>query len=285
MQGTGYQERIRVCRRADLSAFAPWFVGDAAVGRVHRSRLALLRELPAFAFERGGFRLAGGDFASRSAAMADAVGRLHRRGELRAPLGEMYPVAATGAAEPLLQIDRAAVTWFGVPASGVHLNGFVVDRGLHLWIAVRASGKRTFPGHLDNVVAGGQSIGWSERSTLEKECAEEAAIPPGLAASAQFVGTIRYEQQDGLSLKVDSLACYDLALAPSFMPVPNDGEVDRFERLPLDAVAASLRGAGVWKPNSALVTLHFLLRSGALDREVPAEERWRLWRHLHGELP
>lgn len=288
MQGTGYCNRIAVCHGADLDAFEPWYVGDAAVGRVHRERVPSLRADAAFATDAAGvLRLRGDDFAARSRHLAEVVDRLCDRGELRAPLGEMYAVVDHRGGAALAQIDRTAVTWFGVRAAGVHLTGYVpLGAGdVDVWIAERSRGKRTFPGHLDNTVAGGQPIGLDARATLVKECAEEAAIPADLAARARFVGTIRYAQQDGRSLKVDSLACFDLELPASFVPVPHDGEVERFHRWSAGTVADSLRGDGTWKPNCALVALHFLLRHGLLDRELGAAERWLLWQRLHGELP
>ena len=79
------------------------------------------------------------------------------------------------------------------------------------WIARRARNKRTFPGHLDNVTAGGQSIGFTPMATLTKECDEEAGIPAPLAAQASPVGSINYVMQEELSRKDDVLACFDVS--------------------------------------------------------------------------
>ncbi len=227
-------------------------------------------------------QLAGEDHAARSQSLAAAIEGLVAQGELRVPLGEPYPLLDRATRQPLAQLDRTAVPWFGVLAMGVHLNGYVrTATGPHLWIARRAAGKRTFAGHLDNVVAGGQGAGYSARQTLVKECAEEAGIPAALAARAVAVGSIGYTQQDGASLKVDQLACFDLELPAGFEPRPVDGEVERFELRSAAAIAASLRGDESWKPNCALVALDFLLRWGLLDGELPAAERLRLWRVLH----
>lgn len=260
----------------------PWTVDGRAAGFVHRARLPLLLApgMP-FTGSVAGARLAEGDVATRSAALGHAVAALGARGELRAPLGEIYPVLDLATQAELARIDRVAVPWFGVLARGVHLNGFVRTRGgTHLWIARRAAGKRTFGGHLDNVVAGGQGVGFDALATLVKECGEEAAIPPALAVQATRTGVLAYRQQDGLALKVDQLHCYDLELPPDFVPRPVDGEVECFEPWPAAEVAASLRGDALWKPNCALVALDFLLRHGLLDHELPAAERHALWRAL-----
>lgn len=265
----------------------PWHCGGAVAGRVHASKVPVLLAAGG-ALCRDGDRLAavGADFAERSSRFAELVAALVARGELRPPLGEFYPVTAGCSPEPLLQIDRTAVATFGVRARGIHGNGWSrSEDGCSLWIARRSRGKRTFPGHLDNLVGGGQSIDLTAQQTLVKECHEEAGIPPALAARAVPAGTITYAQQDGATLKPDLLACFDLELPTDFVPHPVDGEVECFEAWPVARVAASLRGDDPWKPNSALVALDFLLRHGVLDGEVPAAERWRLWSAMRGALP
>lgn len=287
MPWIGYLDSIRTCRHADLTAFVPWHVGSEPVGLVHRQRVPLLlRPASPFRLVADRLTLAGDDFVARTDALAALIASLVAVGELRAPLGEMYPVFGGVASTPQLQLDRVAVTWFGVRAFGVHLNGYARSRdGPSLWIAVRSRQKRTFPGHLDNVVAGGQPIGLLPLQTLVKECDEEAGVGAELATQAVPTGTIAYVQQDGLSLKDDTLACFDLELPATFVPRPVDGEVEAFMLWPVAEVAASLRGNDLWKPNSAMVTLDFILRHGCLDRELAAAERWRLWQALHGAIP
>lgn len=278
-----YLERIRVCHRADLAAFVPWFADGEPAGRLHHDRRGLvLRAGSQFLASGDRLVLGGSDFASRSAAMGELVARLVDLREVGALTGEMYPVPGAGG-RPLLQLDRAAVPWFGVHAFGVHVNGWVRTPSVSsMWVARRAGGKRTFPGHLDNVVAGGQGIGITAMQTLVKECEEEAGIGAELASRAQPVCALHYLQQDGRSLKVDSLACFDLELPAAFTPRPHDGEVEAFEAWPLPDVAASLRSDALWKPNCALVALEFLLRHGALDRELCPADRLALTRALHG---
>ncbi|HEX6811756.1 MAG TPA: DUF4743 domain-containing protein [Planctomycetota bacterium] len=280
------------CRRADLAAFVPWYIDRASAapvhcGLVHRERVPrLLQPDSPFRSVDGRLVLAGEDFAARSRALAAFLASLRAANEMRAPLGELYPVTGANDRTALAQIDRSAVTWFGVRSFGVHLNGYARSgRDLCVWIAVRSRQKRTFPGHLDQMVAGGQPIGFTPLETLVKECAEEAGLGADLAERAVPIGSISYVQQDQLSLKPDTLACFDLELPAAFVPQPADGEVEEFALWPVAEVAASLRDGGPWKPNSALVMLDFLLRFGCLDAELPVAQRWRLWRALRGELP
>ncbi|MFN7587871.1 MAG: DUF4743 domain-containing protein [Planctomycetota bacterium] len=276
--------RVAICHTADPADFVPWYVDDLLVGRVHRHREPVLATPGSpFVRSRNGWQLAGADFYERSRAMAQFVGLLAEQGQCRRPLGELYAVHGADAGPSRLQIDRAAVPWFGVRAEGVHLNGLVVTAaGLSMWIGRRARDKRTFPGHLDNLVAGGQPFGLSSEQTLRKECLEEAGMPAELAAMARPVTTIHYTQQLGSDWKPDRLHCFDLELSPDFMPRPNDGEVEAFVLWSVPQLVASLVGDDPWKPNCVLVVLDCLLRRGALDGHLPGASRWTLWRAVHG---
>lgn len=280
----GIARRLAACHTADLAQFVPWRAGGAQVGHVHRERVPLLLG-PGAAFELGaaGLVLCGDDYDTRSAALAACVRRLVTEGELRPELGELYAVAGPVDPTPLLQIDRTAVAWFGVRAAGVHLNGYVrTPQGLELWVAVRSRTKRSHPGQLDNLVAGGSALGLLPRETLVKECHEEAGMPAALAARAVAVGALRYTMQLERSLKPDRIDLFDLELPLDFTPRAVDGEVESFARWPLPQVLASVVGDGPWKPNCALVVLDFLLRHGALDGYLSGGERWSLWQRLRG---
>ena len=66
----------------------------------------------------------------------------------------------------LLHLERAAMIYFGIPSFGVHVNGFVRDpvtkRAAAVWIAKRSMSKATYPGLLDQMVAGAQPSGTSK---------------------------------------------------------------------------------------------------------------------------
>ncbi|MBL8736737.1 MAG: DUF4743 domain-containing protein [Planctomycetes bacterium] len=277
-------ERAKLCHTADPNGFLPWFVGEHKVGFVHGSREPLLATAGApFVRTRGHWQLVGADLEGRSAALARFANELAQAGMARTALGELYPVEAPTAPAPLLAIDRAFVTWFGVRARGVHLNGLVrTPAGLRLWVAHRARDKRTFPGHLDNLVAGGQPFGLSPEQTLAKECHEEAGLPASLAAAARQVAVLHYTQQDGTLWKPDTLVCFDLDLPADVTPRPVDGEVEAFELWSVAQVVDSLAGDALWKPNCVLVVLDCLLRHGALDDRLTGRERLLLWHAVRG---
>jgi hypothetical protein len=279
MSAERYLQRVAACRGIDPSRFEPWFVGERRAGRVHREHVPVLLAGPSFLRVAGRLTLDAPP-EHRTHALGNVVARLAATGRVRPLTGEAYPVLAD--ASPPFTIDRAAVPWFGVRAFGVHGSGFVrTAAGLEVWVATRARGKSTFAGHLDNLVAGGIAAGLDAVATLHKECREEADVPAELAARAVAVGRLDYAHADGWSLKDDTLFCFDLELPPGFEPRPVDGEVERFERWPAAVVAASLRGDAPWKPNCALVALHFLLRHGCLDDELDRAARDCVWQALH----
>ena len=203
--------------------------------------------------------------AERSRAIDVVVRELHRRGELVHRLGEKMPVMRCWGSDLLFELERAAVPWFGVGSYGVHLNGFVhTSGGLEMWVAVRAGGRSTFAGKLDNLVAGGQPAGISLLDNLHKECLEEAGIDLDLAQRAVPAGMVGYCAESERGLKPDTIFCYDLELADDFVPLNLDGEVECFHRWPIAKVAARVRDSRDFKFNCNLVIIDFLLRHGYL---------------------
>jgi len=157
-----------------------------------------------------------------------------------------------------------------VCAYGVHINGFVRDGdNLSMWVARRSRSKATYPGMLDNLVAGGQPIGISLRDNLVKECAEEAAIPAQLAATARLVGAVTYCWEKPAGLKPDCMFCYDLEMPPDFTPHAADGEVEEFHLWPLERVSDVVRDTADFKFNCNLVVIDFLVRHGRIPADDP----------------
>ncbi len=158
--------------------------------------------------------------------------------------------------------------YFGFRSWGVHMNGYVQkDDGIHMWIAHRAKDKPTYPGMLDNMVAGGQPTGLGFLENMIKECAEEAAIPENLSRNLKPVGTVSYLYETTEGLKPDVMVNYDLELPADFVPRCADGEVERFELMPLAEVAEIVRSSFDFKFNCALVIIDFLIRHGFLTAD------------------
>jgi len=269
----GFLDRIRECNAHDPRRYRPLMVGRSRVGWVRADFAAEIARHPdVFQVTDDAVALAPAldDFKSRSAAVARALAALKADGKVSGWRGELYPVKTSYAAAALFQMERAAVPRLGVRAYGVHMNGYVrTPGGLKMWVARRSRTKPTFPGMLDNMVAGGQPIGLSLFENLVKECGEEAGIPPALARRAVAVGAVSYVAEVAEGLKPDVQFCFDLELPADFAPKPVDGEIESFALLPIAEVADLVARTREFKFNCNLVVIDFLVRHGVVAPEEP----------------
>lgn len=277
---SGYLRHFVACNKHDLSHFVPFFIDGKRLGRIKTELAASLpHDTGLFVAQNDGIALAPRftDFKTRSAALMEASELISAR--TGKPLRkEMYAVIENWGDEPLAEVDRAAVPWFGTRAWGIHVNGFVRKKdGIHLWVGERAADRPADPGKLDNMIGGGQPIGLTLDQNLCKEAFEEAGIAPSLALTAKLAREINYllERPDGL--RTDTLFIYDMDLPESFVPRNTDGEVASFRLLPLNEVAALIFETDRFKFNCNMVITDFLLRQGFLtpkDAEYEGLARW-----------
>ncbi len=269
-----YLDHIHACNNFDSAGFLPFEISGDRVGYIRPKLVERLRAWPEiFDVSETAVSLARSldDFEARSQALDTVLRSLAADGDIPAWREEHYPVTPDWHVPPLMRIERAACPMFGIRAYGVHLNGFVREAGrLHMWVARRARDKATFPGMLDNMVAGGQPIGIGLADNVVKECQEEAGIPEAYARQARPVGMIAYTQETPEGCKPDKMFCYDLELPRDFNPVAVDGEVESFHLMPIDEVATLVRHGFDFKFNCNLVIIDFLIRHGVLD---PDNER------------
>ncbi|KAL5497787.1 hypothetical protein ACEPAH_2718 [Sanghuangporus vaninii] len=180
-------------------------------------------------------------------------------------------------------IERAASSLFGIVTYGVHMTVFQrpnpsagADREWMIWVPTRAKTKPTWPGLLDNTVAGGIPEGMPPFEALVKESMEEASLAEDVVRShAHSVGAISYFFQKGRWLQPEVEYVYDLEIPSTatgaelekFNPKPLDGEVEAFEFLPLSEVVLRMH-KGLFKPNCALVLIDFMIRHGHITPET-----------------
>lgn len=269
-----FLDRIRKVNQYNPEEFAPFVVDGRRLGAVRKDRVATLQACSDGTIESNAGALGFSDgirtAAERTSVIAATVERLIEAGALRGLRNEVYPAAWRFGETPQFLIDRVAVPFFGLRAWGVHLNGFVEkDDGLHLWVGRRAQDRPTYPGMLDNMVAGGQPHGIGLVDNLVKECAEEADMPDVLARQSQSVGAINYVQQSPDGLKPDVMFCFDLEVPADFIPRNTDGEIDAFHLWPIDEVAKVVAETGDFKDNCNLVIIDFLIRRGIIPPEHP----------------
>lgn len=275
-----YLDRIADCNNHDPSRYRPFMVAGQRVGWLRRPFLDRLRDFPkVFIIEDEAVSLnpALDCFATRSQAFDEVLRTLADDGAISGWRGEQYPVSIDFMTPPLMQMERAATPLFGVRAYGVHVNGFTRrDNEIKLWIARRSRTKPSYPGQLDNFVAGGQPIGMGLLENVIKESAEEANVPASLAARAVAVGALSYchEIADGDlpgGLKPDVIFTYDLELPQDFTPRNTDGEIDDFYLWSLAQAMETTRETRDFKYNCALVNIDFFIRHGALTAETDAD--------------
>ena len=253
---------IEACRNARLpGARLPFRIGNAQVGWV----------LPEFADALSGFAGIRRDRhrVTLEGAQADSLHKIAQTLADRGLLGwrdEAFDVRAEFGGPVLAQLDRAALPAFGVMAEGVHVNGLVRrTSGPWLWVGRRAAHKQLDPGKFDHIVAGGVPAGLSPMETLVKEAAEEAGIPPLVAANAVLVARIGYTMERPEGLRRDLLHCYDLMLPEDFIPHPADGEVADFELWPLERALDSVAETDSFKFNVNVVLIDLFLRTEMVD--------------------
>lgn len=279
---------IRICNHHDLHRFAPLFADNERIGYVRVDRLesvvgdAIACEQSAAAGQT--LQLRGATPDERTEQLAELARTLSGDKQIRPLTNEPFPILSSRAGSCFATIDRALVAYLGVHARGVHLNGFTrLDERCFMWIAERSRSKATYPGMLDNMVAGGQPHGLGLRANLLKECSEEAGIPLDLARHARPTGAVSYVYEDSGGLKPDTMFCFDLELPQDFVPMPVDGEVETFHLLPIDEVAALVRDTDRFKFNCNLVILDFLVRHGWLCADESGYEQ--IVRGLRQALP
>ncbi|KAI0074920.1 hypothetical protein K474DRAFT_1664824 [Panus rudis PR-1116 ss-1] len=231
--------------------------------------------------------------AKRTQAMKELCERWRDQGLWPAQIGpkkwraEMYPiyrnpfgkhdapVAEKGEEETgddstnyAFMMERSAAALFGVVTYGVHMtvyHGSIEEQNCKIWVPTRARTKQTWPGYLDNSVAGGIPSGYGIFESLVKESMEEASIPEDIVRNyAKSVGVISYFYRTKAGwLQPEVEYAYHICIPDGFefQPKPLDGEVEAFELLELSEVISKLR-AGLFKANCALVLIDFLINQG-----------------------
>lgn len=249
----------------DLHNYLDFVIGDTVVGAVHRSWCTLLREYPRVFLVDDCIRLHPrlDTPGARTEAVAEVLNAWCSAGRFPGWRDELYRVSTAFDASPLMSIERATASTFGILRYGAHVNGFVhKNDGLYLWVARRSLDKPEFPGKLDHIVAGGIPASLSAMDVVIKECREEANIPPELARQARPVSLLSYMVDEDVRRKRSLVFVYDLELPESFVPENTDGEVASFELWPVARVIETAVRTDAFKTNNNLVIIDLLLRYG-----------------------
>ncbi|RVX67567.1 hypothetical protein B0A52_08095 [Exophiala mesophila] len=216
------------------------------------------------------------DFESRNAILADYLQSVREQrvfGVLDGWRSERYPIYGPNK-EILLSMERSATPLFGVVTYGIHMTGYVkTDQGMKIWAPRRALNKQTYPGMMDNTVAGGLTIGELPFDCLVREAEEEASLPADLVRTAKACGTLTYfHVRDARAVGETGLCqpevqyIYDLEMPPDIVPKPGDNEAIDFQLLTVEEVQTAMAN-GKFKPNCAHLLLEFFVRHGIMTAE------------------
>jgi 8-oxo-dGTP pyrophosphatase MutT (NUDIX family) len=263
---------IRACNTYRPERFLPLFFGVERVGFVRRDNAEILRRFPrTIEVNSDSLRiLPRGDGAAVTAALDEVVEALVAEGLIGKWRDEVFAITPRWGEAPLFTLDRGAVSFFGVRAYGVHMNGYrrIRDR-VWLWIGRRNPLKVVAPGKLDNMVAGGIGGGLGALTTLVKEAGEEASIPAALIAKAWAAGAVTYKMEVPQGLRDDVLFVYDLEMPNDFEPRNTDGEIVEFMLMEAREALARARDTDDFKFNVNLILIDFALRHGLVTPEEP----------------
>lgn len=209
---------------------------------------------------------------------------------LRGWRDELYPIH--GSISDPASIERAGSALFGIVTFGVHLTAYVEGKdGIQIWVPRRARDKATYPGMLDNTVAGGMTFGEEPFESIVREAVEEASLPEALVRSqTQACGTVSYfyiqntrpGEESGL-LQPSIRYVYDLKLDSWLLPTPGDSEVEDFSLWSLPALQKAV-AEGLFRPSSTLVLLDFFIRHGILTAENE-DDYAEIVSKIHRRLP
>lgn len=264
---------IDVLNVFDLYNYLDFVVDGTVVGAVHRSKRPLLQEYPNvfhMTKECVSVHPRLDTPAARTEAVAEVLRAWRDMGLVPGWRDELYRVSMAFDAPPLMSLERAAASTFGILRYGAHLNGIVRKEGhIYLWVARRSLDKPEFPGKLDHIVAGGIPAGLSAWDVVLKECGEEANIPPRLAQQARPVSLISYMVDENAQRKRSLIFVYDLELPSTFVPENTDGEVELFELWPIERVIETATHTDAFKTNNNLVIIDFLMRHGYIGPDTP----------------
>jgi hypothetical protein len=287
-----YLDHIRRCNIHDMADYIPWFVDARRAGYVRPELATRLAAFPSVFEIKEGCPSLIETLATpeeRTKAVEEVLARLREDGIGGARRDESYQVVERIGGPSLMHVDRTAASILGIISTGFHLNGTVGGESgcggeRAMWIARRSLTKITFPGQLDNMVAGGQPATISVAENVIKECQEEADIPAELASQARPVGLISYTMAVPDGLRRHAMYVYDLDMPSDFVPRPFDGEVEDFKLMPIADVAEIIgTSLDAFKFNCSLVIIDFLIRHGLITPEDA--DYFDLVTGLRGEIP
>lgn len=207
----------------------------------------------------------------------------------------------------LVQLRRSAAALFGIANRGAHMTMYTRSKEtgeIRIWVPRRNRHLATYPGMLDNTVAGGVKAEESPQECIIHESDEEASLPEDFVSKhVRAAGAVTYVTQTGSGGGQDTqtevggydrglcvsdvIYVYDLEvpaeLAETVVPRPQDDEVEQFYLWDVETVKQAMRN-GEFKPNCAVVMIDFFVRHGIITEDNEADYMEIVTR-LHRPVP
>jgi 8-oxo-dGTP pyrophosphatase MutT (NUDIX family) len=260
--------QIARCNQFSPTHAHPFFVEHQQIGWIknaHATALHDYSDIFVFSNQRIQLHPQLSTYDQRTAALATVVSTLKKQGRLSNWRGELYDIAPSYGEKPLFALERGATAFFGVPACGTHLNGFTYkNKELYIWVARRSAHCLVAPGRLDNLSAGGLPKDTTPLQNVIKEAWEEAKLPTALSKKAAPRGWISYLMDTPEGIIPGTMFVFDLELFPTIIPLADGEEIESFFCLPAAEVYRLIKNTQVFKYNSALVMIDFLIRKNII---------------------
>jgi 8-oxo-dGTP pyrophosphatase MutT (NUDIX family) len=260
MKGGRSDWRAAACAAADLPPAAPratLWIGGHAIGSIEAGLAARLvgAGLPLAATDDGfGWRIA----APADGSLARIARWLHEHG-LSAPWRDERLAVAAADGTALAAVERAVVRVLGITTRAVHLVGFAPDG--RVWVQQRAFDKAVDPGRWDTLMGGQVSAGESIEETLERETQEEAGLAIADLIDVRRTDRITVRRPVAKGYVVEHIEVFEATVPAALEPINQDGEVERFECLPIAALLERL-AAGAFSLEATLILDRSLARRG-----------------------
>ena len=205
----------------------PVLIGGAAVGSIEPSLAdRLVRARLPIARTGAAWRVDG----PAAASLAAIAAWLRRAGLAPGWRDELLDVADADG-RVLASLERAVVRAFAVTTCAVHLVGCAADGGV--WVQQRSHAKATDPGLWDTLMGGQVAAGEATLATLARETMEEAGLDVARLGAVTHDGRITVRRPVAGGYMVEHIEVYSATLPQGAEPRNLDGEVERFECLPI----------------------------------------------------
>jgi len=256
--------------------FIPVYANSKQIGFVHRVyKEKLVNISPFLSFRDENFFITtdSNDYSELTKIFQNVNDELLQRGLITlSHKGEMYRVAVDNFSEPLFEIARYSVPFWGVRVFGVHMNGLVrkQDCQMDMWYAQRSQ-NRSASGMLDHIVCGGQPASMTLSENLCKEAYEEAKMSYDITKQAIPVGTVSCWEQKEYFLHRFTPFMFDLLLPSTFKPISHDGSSSSFSTISIKELVKNVEIILDFKSSCQPVIISLLIRHGYI---TPDDENY-----------